>query len=245
MIDTKPLLAFHGDAQLREKFLAEMQRHRDTDMLMQGMIGENTAAGWRGCHVACGLHTMEKISGAEVDSYYSHGLWETLIGIPEWVARVCDRIFEGLVVDEAREFPMAFSHAVRCGAELNRIKPEFMLRICRRVRPHVENSARDLVPILDIAEQAWQEYASTGYDKAPWTRRAYVSPRTLTQYTSHSDIADVLMWLLYAPENETEYVLVRAPCMALTALCYLERSSGAPSWQWARDMLLELVAAAE
>ncbi|TXH09127.1 MAG: hypothetical protein E6R04_09005, partial [Spirochaetes bacterium] len=147
-----PVLAFHGNTELREKFVEEMRWHRDQDMILQGSIGEGEGMKWRGCCIACGVHSMSRIEGNKYKPY-DHKLWETLIGIPEWMAYVCESIFEGLPEEEAREFPVQFAEAVKCGKDLDLLRPVFSIFVLESIR---ENARADGRAAIDQVIALWR-----------------------------------------------------------------------------------------
>jgi hypothetical protein len=126
------LLAYHGDRKLKARFLKEMRWHRDQDMIVKGTYGEENGA-WRGCAVGCSLHSMSRIKDEPIKTD-THKLYEPLLGIPEWLARLEDSIFEGLPDESAPDFPIQFSAAIKVGSDLDWVKPRviiFFLNDCR------------------------------------------------------------------------------------------------------------------
>ncbi len=110
-----PLRAYHGDPALRARTLAQMQAHHDADEIVQGTYWGRG----RGCAVGCLTH----------DPHGGHALYPVRWGIPELLARLEDRIFEGLSAEEARAWPIAFLGAIPLGADLSLVWPRFALAI--------------------------------------------------------------------------------------------------------------------
>src|SRR6185312_447177 len=109
---TKPLRAFHGDQAIKDKYLARVRAHRAADAITQGI-------GWekgKGCAIGCTLEA------------YDHSLYPIELGLPEWLARLEDRIFEGLPKAEAMAWPEAFLEAITPGANLEPVRPKLALR---------------------------------------------------------------------------------------------------------------------
>ena len=101
--------SFHNDPKIKEKYLNRLKAHAEADELIQG-------EGWRdgkGCAVGC---TLEN---------YNHARYEKELGIPEWMARLYDCIFEGLPNDKAKVFAIKFLQSVPVGVDLNPIKWKF------------------------------------------------------------------------------------------------------------------------
>lgn len=153
-----PVIAYHGDETLKEKFVTEMKWHREQDMILQGSTGEGEGLEWKGCCIACGVHSMSRISGEKYRPY-DHKLWETLIGIPEWMAHLCESIFEGLPESEAKEFPVQFAEAVKCGADLDLLKPAFSIFVLESVR---ENASDDGKAAVDQVISLWRRVEAGG-----------------------------------------------------------------------------------
>ena len=90
---------FHGDKKIKAKYLKRLKAHAKADEIIQG-------TGWKngkGCAVGC---TLEN---------YKHRQYEVELGIPEWLAYLEDRIFEGLQKEDAMKFPVQFLSAVPVG----------------------------------------------------------------------------------------------------------------------------------
>jgi len=81
---------FHGDSALADMYLSRVQSHYNADEIIKGTYWENG----KGCAVGCTIHSS------------NHKDYETLIGLPEGVAKLQDRIFENLPDALAKEFPL-------------------------------------------------------------------------------------------------------------------------------------------
>src|ERR1700744_573862 len=109
--EVKTLISFHGDPEIKEKYLARLRAHRLADQIIQGATGQNG----KGCAVWC---TLDK---------YAHAPYETELGIPRILARLEDRIFEGLSVEESKDFPINFLSAIPVGKDLSNIYKKFFI----------------------------------------------------------------------------------------------------------------------
>lgn len=103
--------AFHNDPKIKEKYLARVRAHQDADRLVRGIGWDE----WKGCAVGCTLEA------------YDHKRYETDLGIPEWLARVEDSLFEGMSQEKSRTWPEEFLTAIRPGVDLEPIKAEFLI----------------------------------------------------------------------------------------------------------------------
>src|ERR1700743_3604931 len=109
--EVKTLISFHGDPEIKEKYLARLRAHRLADQIIQGATGQNG----KGCAVWC---TLDK---------YDHAPYETELGIPRILAKLEDRIFEGLSVRDSKAFPLAFLKAVPVGKSLDSVWRKFFI----------------------------------------------------------------------------------------------------------------------
>jgi hypothetical protein len=104
------MIAFHGSTSTKAKYLKRVEGHRRRDELVQGYgYWENG----KGCGIGCTLHSAQ------------HSAYETELGIPQVIARLEDRIFEGLPRTEAQAWPSAFLKAITPGADLSNVWPDF------------------------------------------------------------------------------------------------------------------------
>lgn len=105
--------AFHNDEKVKQKYLDRIKKHRLADNLIQGKGWESG----KGCAVGC---TLEN---------YDHKQYEVELGIPEWIARVEDTVFEGLNREDAQVWPERFLAAIKPGANLEVVKKPFLIFI--------------------------------------------------------------------------------------------------------------------
>lgn len=112
MSEQSNLVAYHGDPAVKARYLARVRMHRAQDELVQGY------GYWKdgkGCAVGCTVH------GAD------HYAYETELGIPVFLARIEDGLFESLPTEEARAWPEAFLEAIPVGANLYVAYWQFMV----------------------------------------------------------------------------------------------------------------------
>ncbi len=110
-------------------FLAELAEHAAQDRIVQGRYWENG----KGCAVGCSLHSVQQRLGLDRIAYNDHALFERYLGIPRILARLEDRIFEGLPPAEARLWPMRFAEAVQPGADLSGVWNQFAPWLLREI----------------------------------------------------------------------------------------------------------------
>ena len=130
------MIAYHNDPSIKSAILALLAAHRAADQLVKGQYWE----GGKGCAVGCTIH-----SG-------NHFEYEGRFGIPVVIARLEDRIFEGLPNALAMEWPERLMSAIRVGADLSMAWPQFALwllteELAPRARKHAECAAA----LVDVA----------------------------------------------------------------------------------------------
>ncbi len=103
------MLSFHNDPAIKEKYLARVAAHALADEIIKGRYWEQG----KGCAVGCTIHSN------------NHAAYETKLGLPEWLARLEDCLFEHLPNGVAKKFPRDFLHAIPVGVNLEAVKWRF------------------------------------------------------------------------------------------------------------------------
>lgn len=101
MTNSAPLIAYHGDPEVKAAILAQLKRHRAADEIVKGQY-------WcdgKGCAVGCTIYSGH------------HAEYEPRFGIPQMLACLEDQIFDGLPNHEAQDWPIAFMAAIEPGAD--------------------------------------------------------------------------------------------------------------------------------
>jgi hypothetical protein len=104
------MLSFHNNPAIKKQYLARLQAHYQADEIVHGKYWENG----KGCAVGCTVHSNK------------HSAYESKLGIPVMLARLEDRIFEGLPNGEAKKFPGQFLQAIRPGVDLSLVGWKFL-----------------------------------------------------------------------------------------------------------------------
>jgi hypothetical protein len=121
----KTLISYLNDEQLKTDLLIEVKRHEELDMIVQGHYGRENGK-FTGCAVGCSIHSLNKIRGKK-HNYDDHAVYETEFGIPRIIARLQDKIFEGLPSEEAKKFPFRFLSAIGVGKNLEPVWKLFLV----------------------------------------------------------------------------------------------------------------------
>lgn len=122
--------AYLGRPQLKADFLDQLRWHVEQDRLIKGTYGDTVDGEWRGCAVGCSIHSLAKLRGAKLNTA-DHKLYESMLGIPAWLAWLEDSLFEGLPDVEAKFWPIRFAEAINVGADLEPVKWRFLSYLIR------------------------------------------------------------------------------------------------------------------
>lgn len=107
--------AFHADPKVKKTYLARVMAHAKADEIVKGKYW----IGGKGCAVGCTIHSS------------NHASYETELGIPEWLARVEDTLFEGMSDKVAKTWPARFLKAINPGADLEKAKVPFLILVLK------------------------------------------------------------------------------------------------------------------
>ena len=89
----------------KELLLARVRAHREADRIAQGAYFDASDGRVRVCAVGCAMVDPADPTALAVSDW--HAAQEERWGIPAWLGRLEDRIFEGLPEQEARELEAA------------------------------------------------------------------------------------------------------------------------------------------
>jgi len=138
---TTILRAWHGDPALRAATIATAEAHRAADLLRHGAIGR-PSDGTPGCSVVCTVGS------------YDHSLYPIHLGLPEWLARMQDRIYESLPRDERHlddEWTVDLLGCIKPGADLDAVLPRILHDILVEVAlPAADSSAPVVQGVIDL-----------------------------------------------------------------------------------------------
>ncbi len=130
--------AYHNSQDIKDKYVERMKAHIAADELIRGE-GFNDQG--RGCAVGC---TLNK---------YEHAAFEEELGIPEWLARVEESLFEGMSLEKSKTFPLVFLESIKVGADLDKIRVPFTIFVLESLYanfdhvefPNVKKSIDDII----------------------------------------------------------------------------------------------------
>ena len=196
MTDQK-LQAFHNNSQLQQEFLDRAQGHYDADELIHGIYWEDG----KGCAIGCMIHSS------------NHEDLESLYGIPEWLGRLVDVLFEGMENKYSKEFYLSFIKTVANPSFLgfdswqhiyHQICLHNLEKECKNTdHPLVKQAISDIIALHRIEETDKEKWAAaeTAADfaarsaarSAAWSATA---PESAPESAVYKSIADNLIELL-------------------------------------------------
>jgi hypothetical protein len=194
------MYAFHGDPNIKAKYLERVQLHAAADEIIHGKYWEDG----KGCAVGCTIHGN------------SHAKYETELGIPQVLARLEDTLFEGQTNGHAKEFPARFLTAAKVGADLSRVQWQFLYWILTEelagrdhplVRDTIAQCANVIAPLtkgeLFDASAAWSaarsaaSAAESAAESAAWSA---------ARSAAYHRMAEKLLDLMEAAPNDRPWV---------------------------------------
>ena len=155
--------AFTGKV-TKDQFIKEIKWHKEQDAFIKGTYTENNKNNFRGCAVGCSINSINKLLGTAYD-YDEHLDMAETLQIPEWLVRIEDKIFEGLSEKDSKEWPLRFSEAINVGADLDKIKPAFLVYVLESitVTHEVVHRAIALWKRDDLYSNAWKKESRAVY----------------------------------------------------------------------------------
>lgn len=164
--------AFHNDPEIKDSYLQRVREHRIADEITKGVYWEHG----KGCAVGCTIHGS------------NHYQYESELGIPVFLAKLEDEIFEGMTNDRAKGWPEQFLNAINVGADLSSVYVKFYIRILGDSekgvinRTNNENSKKVIQDVINlfnrkiagygVSSEEWGLAADAAYTAACISRAA-------------------------------------------------------------------------
>jgi len=158
--------AFKGKVN-KDQFIKEIKWHMEQDAFLQGTYIEDNKNNFRGCAVGCSINSINRLLGTSYNYDEHIDMVETL-QIPEWLVRLEDKIFEGLSEKDSKEWPLRFSEAINVGADLDKIKPEFLVYVLESI-PGTHEFVHRAIALWkrdDLYSDAWKKESCAVYNDA-------------------------------------------------------------------------------
>jgi hypothetical protein len=186
--------AFKGKVN-KDEFIKEIKWHMEQDAFMRGTYTQNNKNNFKGCAVGCSINSINRLLGTAYD-YDEHIDMAETLQIPEWLVRLEDKIFEGLSEKDSKEWPLRFSEAINVGADLDKIKPAFLVYVLESIpgTHEVVHRAIALWKRDDLYSNAWKKESRAVYDAAANaaadTANAANAANAAAAYAAYADTAD-------------------------------------------------------
>jgi hypothetical protein len=197
--------AFLNNASVKKKYLARVRSHIKADEIIKGKYWQDG----KGCAVGCTIHSS------------NHQAYELELGIPEWLARVEDIIFEGLPNERAKTWPEEFLDSIKVGVDLEQIKTPFLVFLLKnsiksmravkydkKKNPEVQRAIKQSIAAvqemircheecldLSAAESAARS-AELAARSAAWSAESAAWSAESARSASYEDYADELLRLI-------------------------------------------------
>jgi len=216
--------AFTGKV-TKDEFIKEIKWHKEQDAFIKGTYTEGNKNNFRGCAVGCSIYSINKLLGTAYD-YGEHIDMAETLQIPEWLVRLEDKIFEGLSEKDSKEWPLRFSEAINVGADLDKIKPAFLVYVLESmpkspISSKAVNRAIALWKRDDLYSDAWKKESRAVYDTAA-NAAAYAANATANAANAAADAAadaaDTADAAVYAADAAV-YAAAYAAYAAAYAVC--------------------------
>ena len=127
------LISFHGKEEVKQKYVSRMKAHIEADELVRGEIGYNG----KGCAVYCTLNR------------YDHACYQNELGLPEWLARLEDTLFEGMSLEKSKTFPLLFLQAINPGSKLDNVFHKFCIFVLEDSKKNVQKQFDYVIKAID------------------------------------------------------------------------------------------------
>jgi hypothetical protein len=151
----------------KDEFIKEIKWHKEQDAFMRGTYNEGNKNNFKGCAVGCSINSINRLLGTAY-GYGEHIDMAETLQIPEWLVRLEDKIFEGLSEKDSKEWPLSFSEAINVGADLDKIKPAFLVYVLESIpgTHEVVHRAIALWKRDDLYSNAWKKESRAVYNAA-------------------------------------------------------------------------------
>src|SRR6059036_1776153 len=99
------------------------RKHREEDRYIAGSYAKGKGDDWRGCSIGCSVRSLQLLGRLPSDFHnnYHAGL-AVALGWPEWLVRLQDTLFEGLLPSERPAWTETLAQAVPIGVDLEPVR---------------------------------------------------------------------------------------------------------------------------
>jgi hypothetical protein len=244
---------FLTDPTIRAQFIAAVREHEAQDRIVQGTYGSRgeRAHEFRGCYFGCAWNSL-RIAAPMAITFNpdDRGEIAEAMGLPPFVARVAEGIFEGLPAPEAPAFARAMAEATADaaarGADLSMVYARFIGSVLtdpeRGVLQHARTDAQRSA-IQAVANMYGRVAHGEAVAQDEW-RSARFAAHTAAADAADADAyaADAAAAAAYAAAADAAYA--DAAAYAADAYAYAAAADAAAARRWQAALLLRLMAEA-
>lgn len=235
--------AFHNDPELKQQLIDMAAEHRQADEYIKGAYGEEIDGKFRGCSIGCTIRDINKIHGKKLPINNHTALSEEL-GIPEFILRFQDSIYERLPEPLNTEWTERLFNAIPLGKDLTPVLPRFLIKTLDRLpetkRPDVVEAIKNLRSVL----HGWADKSIVDVAAA---RAAAWAAADASDASEAADAvawaADAVAWAAVSSESERSWAVadsaVEAAEIAIRSAALASKAAVRPAaWeQIANDFL--------
>ena len=123
--------SFHGDAELKRVILEGIEEHRQLDLLAAGSYRTNAG---KVCAIGCQVGTLREHDPERYGRlcWNDHAGLAQALGLPEWLLRLEDRLFERLPLEARLEWPGRLIGAIPVGVDLEPVRYRWRASLLQR-----------------------------------------------------------------------------------------------------------------
>lgn len=157
--------AFVNTTMTKQEIIDALKWHQEQDNFIKGQYFEDG----KGCAVGCSLESVARLKKIKI-SYEDHGQYEKHFGVPRWLAKVEDVIFEGLPLERSKTWPLEFVQAINVGANLDNVKAPFVIFILESNLENFDNKKYPVVvEAINTCIDLYKKYPSGPDGSAAWS----------------------------------------------------------------------------
>ena len=215
--------AFHGSVKVKNIYLRRVKAHAQADEIIKGQYWENG----KGCAVGCTIHGSQ------------HSKYESELGIPEWLARVEDSLFEGMSNKKAKKWPFRFLKAIKPGADLEAAKAPFFICVLESVLTCFDHGKfPDVKKAVDGSIALWRR---SDIGTAEWNKEAAAWAAAAARAAGWAAEAAAAGWAAEAAARAVSRAVSRAEAAGWAAGWAARAAARAAAWEAARAAAWEAV----
>jgi len=182
----------------KKELVSELKKHQKADAFLRGTYSKMEGKKFKGCAVGCSLESVSRLKKIKLE-YGDHSRYQDLLGIPLWLARVEDTLFEGISLERSKSWPVEFAQAINSGADLEKVKSPFLCFVLRSTLdkfdhseyPEILKAINTVLNLYESGEKDPKKFKAAAW--AVWDVSAAALPAAKTA-ASAADVSDPSSW---------------------------------------------------